>query len=241
MTGMPRGDRGGNGLRMRRVDFASLLLAAALGAPSCVGGGEGRTGQPLAVAPLPMPETSGGMPLAVALGRRRSQRAFDPGALTPAQTGQLLWAAQGITDPLGHRTAPSAGALYPLELYICTGATVAHYQPVDHALAVLSREDRRASLQKAALGQDAVGAAPLLVVVTAVYARSERRYGSRGQRFAQLEAGHAAQNVLLTATSLGLGAVPIGAFDDGGVRAALELPSDRTPLYMIAVGAFPAV
>jgi SagB-type dehydrogenase family enzyme len=191
----------------------------------------------LSVTPLPVPRLEGPLSLEEALRGRRSVRAFTDTALTLDEIGQLLWAAQGITDPRGYRTAPSAGALYPLEVYAVTPEGVFHYEPVNHALVSLSGEDVRGSLAAAALGQQPILDSPLILTITAVFERTEVKYGSeRGPRYVYLEAGHAAQNVLLEAVALGLGAVPIGAFDDAEVMQVLGLPPDHLPLYLIPVG-----
>ena len=189
-----------------------------------------------AVQRLPAPRETGTMSVEEALARRRSIREFRPDALDDATVGQLLWAAQGITDPAGHRTAPSAGALYPLELYVASARGVHWYRPEIHGLELVGRADRRPDLGLAALGQEVVASAPLIIVITAVLERTAARYGDRAERYVALEAGHAAQDVLLQATALGLGAVPVGAFDDSTVRRVLELPGDRLPLYLIPVG-----
>ncbi len=168
--------------------------------------------------------------------RPRSHREFRPQALTEAEISQLLWAAQGITADWGGRTAPSAGGLYPLELHLLTPGAYRHYLPQEHRVELLADEDLRPQASAAALHQPAVRTAALTIVITAVYARTVRKYGTRGRRYVQLEAGHAAQNVLLQAAVLGLAAVPIGAFDDRRLAQALGLPSDRAPLYIIAVG-----
>jgi SagB-type dehydrogenase family enzyme len=154
-----------------------------------------------------------------------------------AELGQLLWAIQGTTHERGFRTAPSAGALYPLEIYLVTEEGIFHYEPERHDLAVMSRDNPSASLYRAALSQEAVRQAPAVFVVTAVYERTAQKYGDeRSPRYVHLEAGHAAQNLLLQAVALNLGAVPIGAFQDEEVQAALELPADHKPLYLIPVG-----
>jgi SagB-type dehydrogenase family enzyme len=176
------------------------------------------------------------MSLEEALAGRRSIRELRADPLDDTAIGQLLWAAQGVTDEAGHRTAPSAGALYPLELYVATATGVSWYRPLTHALELVSRADRRPDLGLAALGQEVVATAPLVIVVTGVVERTAARYGGRAERYVALEAGHAAQDILLEATALGLGAVPVGAFDDATVRRVLELPADRLPLYLIPVG-----
>jgi SagB-type dehydrogenase family enzyme len=189
------------------------------------------------MTPLPPPSLSGGKSLEETLAQRRSVRAFDDEPLELAELGQLLWAAQGVTDERGFRTAPSAGALYPLEIYVATADGIYQYRPDGHQLLVFTRDDARSSLYQAALRQEPVRQAPAVVVVTAVYERTASKYGDeRTLRYVHLEAGHAAQNLLLEAVALGLGAVPIGAFQDEQVQAALQLPADHQPLYLIPVG-----
>ncbi|MGC8838087.1 MAG: SagB/ThcOx family dehydrogenase [Anaerolineae bacterium] len=186
--------------------------------------------------PLPPPRTEGPLSLEEALLKRRSVRAYTDRPLTREEVGQLLWAAQGITREGRYRTAPSAGALYPLELYVADAEGVWHYLPQEHALEPWRAEDRRPRLCPAALSQAAVCRAPAVFVVTGVFARTAQKYGDRATRYVWLEAGHAAQNLLLQAVALGLGAVPIGAFYDEQVQAALNLPPDHAPLYLIPVG-----
>jgi SagB-type dehydrogenase family enzyme len=189
------------------------------------------------IVTLPDAHSRSTMTLDEALTSRRSIREFTSEPIDAELVGHLLWAAQGITSPEGGRTAPSAGALYPLELYAVTSAGIFHYRTVSHDLATLARRDVRADLSRAALGQGAVRDAALVIVVTADYSRTATKYGVvRGERYVLLEAGHAAQNVLLEAAALGLGAVPIGAFDDGAVARVLALPAAHAPIYLIALG-----
>ena len=189
---------------------------------------------------LPPAKTTGAMSVEEALSKRRSVRQFQERALGMEQIGQLAWAAQGITRPeTGFRTAPSAGALYPLELYLLTGEGIFHYVPREHKLVQVSPQDRRGELMGAAFGQRFVGAAPLSMVIAGVYERTRAKYGARAELYVHLEAGHVAQNVHLQAVALGLGSVPVGAFEPGAVAKALGLPSEETPLYIIPVG-YPA-
>lgn len=189
------------------------------------------------VIALPTPQLTGAMSLEETLAQRRSVREFSDEALTLDEIGQLLWAAQGITSPVGQRTAPSAGALYPLEVYIVLRDGVYHYEPAEHQLRLRLRGDVRQALFVAALEQGAVASAPANIVIAAVYARTAIKYGEeRTPRYVHLEAGHAAQNILLQAVALNLGAVPIGAFYDEQVKVALNLPSDHEPVYVIPVG-----
>jgi SagB-type dehydrogenase family enzyme len=183
---------------------------------------------------LPAPQRDGGPSLTHVLATRHSVRTFRSDAIDDEALGQLLWAAQGIND--GHRTAPSAGALYPLTIYVADAQGVWRYVPADHALVRERTDDRRAVIARACFGQDAVSGAPVVLVVTAEVAITARKYGSRADRFAALEAGHATQNVLLTATALGLGAVPIGAFEDAAIAKAVGFPADQTPFYVVPIG-----
>jgi SagB-type dehydrogenase family enzyme len=187
---------------------------------------------------LPAPALQGRISLEETLAQRRSVRQFADRSLTPAELGQLLWAAQGVTHPAGLRTAPSAGARYPLETYVVLPEGVYHYQPQEHRLRLHLAGDQRAALHAVTLRQDAVFQAPAVLVIAAVYGRTAERYGAeRTPRYVHMEVGHAAQNVLLQAVALGLGAVPIGAFYDGDVQRVLALPDDQAPLYLIPVGA----
>jgi SagB-type dehydrogenase family enzyme len=210
------------------VTFALLGVAAASLAPSA---------DQAKPAALPPPHLSGGMPLTEALATRRSTRQFAPTPLTPPQTGQLCWAAQGITDAQhGKRTAPSAGALYPIELFLVTAAGVQHYNPQLHTLEPHLSGDLRPELSRAALSQQTITNAPACFVITAVVERTAVKYGPRAERYCFLEAGHVAQNILLQATALKLGCVPMGAFEDAEVAKVLKLPPDCQPLYLVAVG-----
>ncbi len=185
---------------------------------------------------LSAPTLKGETSLEETLASRHSVRSFTAEALTLAEIGQLLWAAQGITRDWGGRTAPSAGALYPLEVYVATADGLYHYVPQGHKVRVESTADLRQALWRAGLKQSAIRQAPVVFVITAVYARTEGKYGARAERYVKLEAGHAAQNLLLQAVALGLGGVPIGAFYDDQVQSALSLPTDHAPLYLIPVG-----
>lgn len=186
---------------------------------------------------LPAPRHSGPVSLEEAIARRRSIREFSSRVPDDEQIGQLLWAAQGVTDPAhGLRAAPSAGALYPLELYVARPDGVYQYEPQGHALRRVVARDQRQALGHAAMSQEAVLQAPVVISVVGVVSRTATKYGARSGRYVDLEAGHATQNLLLEATALGLAAVPIGAFDDDAVRVALGLAGNVTPLYVVPVG-----
>jgi SagB-type dehydrogenase family enzyme len=189
------------------------------------------------VTALPPPAQTGDTSLEEVLAQRRSVREFSDQPLTETELGQLLWAAQGITSERGLRTAPSAGAIYPLEVYLATSDGVFQYDPQTHSLLVSSHDDARPKLYQAALKQEPIRKAPAVFILTAIYERTAKEYGTqRSTRYVHLEAGHAAQNLLLQAVALDLGAVSIGAFDDQEIRQVLGLSSDYTPLYLIPVG-----
>jgi SagB-type dehydrogenase family enzyme len=185
---------------------------------------------------LPPPRLEGAISLEETLAARRSVRDYTSKTLTWEEIGQLLWSIQGITRDWGARTAPSAGALYPLETYAVTAEGLYHYQPAGHQVTVSPRLGLRQVLWEAGLKQDYIRQAPAVFVIAAVYERTARKYGERAARYVHLEAGHAAENLLLQAVALGLGGVVIGAFYDNKVQAALDLPKDHEPLYLIPVG-----
>lgn len=185
---------------------------------------------------LTKPNQAGSMPLEQAVAVRRSRRKFLTKPVTLEQISQLAWAAQGQDAGSNYRTTPSAGATYPLELFVITGEGMFRYLPAEHALEKLTDQDLRALLTSAAWGQEFIQAAPLTLVFTAEFSRTTGHYGKRGIRYVYMEAGHAAQNVHLQAEALGLGSVAVGAFDDAAVSTVLSLPRNLEPLYMVAIG-----
>ena len=228
------------------VIVATLLLGTGLGLYLSLPRGT----EPAVLAPerfiaLPEPRTQGDVSLEEAISRRRSIRRYARASLALDQVGQLLWAAQGITEPgRGFRAAPSAGATYPLELHLVVGEGaveglapgVYRYLPEGHQLKQRLEGDLRGRLSAAALGQPWVKEAPIAIVITAVYQRTTARYGERGIRYVHLEAGHVGQNIYLQAVALGFGTVAVGAFQDDAVAALLQLPPEEIPLYIFPVG-----
>ncbi len=176
------------------------------------------------------------------LKRRQSVREYSNEPLTRDEVMKLLWAGQGITRPPRYRTAPSAGALYPLELYVVVGNVeglkpgVYKYSPVINDIKLIKEGDVRRSLAAAALVQPWVEQGAIDIVIAAVYQRTKAKYGERGERYVHIEVGHAAQNICLRATALGLGLVTVGAFDDARVAEIVGLAKDEVPLYIIPVG-----
>lgn len=190
---------------------------------------------------LPPPRLVGERSLEACLAARRSQREFSAEPIDDACLGQLLWAAQGALGSNGRRTAPSAGGLNGLEAYVARAEGFFSYDPHDHRLILKRAEDIRGGLSQAAGGQDFLAQAPVVILLIAVEGRIQRRYGRpRGTRYVILEAGHAAQNLLLQAAALDLAAVPVGAFDDAEVERLCGLPDGYAPMYLIPVG-HPAV
>ena len=185
---------------------------------------------------LPKPQLKSDVSVEEAIAGRRSARSYSDREMTPAEIGQILWACQGITDPRGFRAAPSAGALYPLEIYLVKGDGVYRYLPDAHQLKRLSKENIKGNLARAAWGQSFIEEAPVNIIICAVYERVTSRYGKRGIRYTDIEAGHAAENVHLQAVSLGLASVPVGAFDDNAVSKILNLSGREKPIYIIPVG-----
>jgi len=195
------------------------------------------------VTPLPKPRMQSGLSVEEALSSRRSVRSFDAAAkLTLSNVSQLLWAAQGITNDRGFRTAPSAGALFPVEIYMVAGAVTGlapgtyHYDSKLHRLLRVAKGDVRRDLAKASGGQDWMIDAPVVLILAANYDRTARKYGARAARYVQMEIGHASQNVYLQSESLGLGTCLVGAFSDASIKTLLDLPESFAPVGLMPIG-----
>jgi len=192
------------------------------------------------VTKLPPPDTVGQVTVEQALWHRRSVRAFADESLSLKQVGQLLWAAQGPNRGLVGRTAPSAGATYPMEIYLFAGKVkglrpgVYHYSVDGHYLSLMRVGDHRAELAAAALGQGSISSAPAVLVLAADFSRTAQRYAERAPRYVYMEAGHVGENVHLQCEALGLGTVMIGAFQDDRVEKFLG--KGQEPLYIMPVG-----
>ncbi|MGE5107423.1 MAG: SagB/ThcOx family dehydrogenase [Sphingobacteriales bacterium] len=191
---------------------------------------------------LPAPVFKSEISVEEALLKRRSIREYKKEPLELKEISQLLWAAQGITSPYGGRTAPSAGALYPLELYLVSGNNngispgVYHYKPSGHILVRIAIGDKRKLLTSAALMQGAIKKSAAVIVITADYERTTGKYFERGKKYVHMEAGHVAQNIYLQAVSLKIGTVTMGAFTDSLVKEILHLPKNEFPLYLMPIG-----
>lgn len=193
---------------------------------------------------LPTPLKRGGAPLWDVVKRRRSVRRYKPGPLSLQHVSQMLWVSQGITDRKnGLRASPSAGALYPIETYLVAHdvegvpAGLYHYSVKDHALVVVREGDMRKETETAALDQGFAGRAPAVFVMSAVFARSLWKYGERGFRYVYMDAAHAAQNIVITASALNLGSCLIGALYDEECNLLIGVDGEEeSVIYMCAVG-----
>ncbi|XUX01073.1 MAG: SagB/ThcOx family dehydrogenase [Dehalogenimonas sp.] len=192
---------------------------------------------------LPKPSIKGSITVEEAIRTRRSTLEFGDQPLTLDILSRLLWSLQGSSGKQ-LRTAPSAGATYPLEIIAIVGTFGVinlspgsfFYNSLSHGLRAYKSSDLRDRLAKFSLGQQAIATAPVSLVIIADYERTRSRYRNRTERYVHMEAGHAAQNLYLQATALGLGTTAIGAFDDTGVKDVLSIPGDFQPLYIMPVG-----
>lgn len=194
------------------------------------------------IVKLPEPKYESKVSVEKALFERRSIRNYKDEALTLDEVSQLLWAAQGITDRRGFRTAPSAGATYPLEIYVVVGNVTGlsegtyRYKPQHHKLVKVAEGDKRAGLCSACFRQAWVKNGAIVIVFSAVYERTTERYGQKGIRYVDMEAGHAVQNVYLQAVSLNLGTVVVGAFNDGEIKKIMNMTDKEQPMCLMPVG-----
>jgi SagB-type dehydrogenase family enzyme len=186
---------------------------------------------------LSSPRQDGDISLEKAIRIRRSVRAYQNRPVEETSLSQLLWAGQGLRPSSGFRNAPSAGGLHPLEIYTVLSHAIYHYQSRDHSLTLTRSGDLRGPLMHAALDQEFIAQAPLTIVITAVPERTAKKYGKeRAPRYIDIEVGHVAQNLLLQAAALGLGSVPVGAFNDAEVTQILQLPSEIMVRYLLPIG-----
>ena len=197
---------------------------------------------------LPAPKLDGDTSVEKALQSRRSTRQYTDGKITIQQLSQILWSAYGITQPMsnfrgGLRTAPSAGAMFPFEIYVVIGKVdrlkpgIYKYYSEEHKILEILDKDIREDLAAVASNQNMFKNAPITIVYTAIFSKMTERYGSRGaERYVWIDLGHSAQNVYLQATAMGLGTCAVGAFDDAKLKDLLLLPESEQPLYLMPVG-----
>ena len=219
---------------MKRLTILTIILAGF--AIVCLGQYRSRISSRkpvLKIVQLAEPRLTGPVSFEQALARRRSVRQFTNQPLKFAQIGQLAWAGQGITEPQkGLRTAPSAGAIYPIELYFATPEGLFVYRPDQHSLEETLNQDVRGRL-------GAVANAPCDIIVAGSVRKLAAKFRKEAKKYMLLEAGHIAQNIQLQAVCLGLGSVTVGGFDIRSVSKVCKLPKNLEPLYIICVG-YPA-
>ena len=191
------------------------------------------------------PVLDGAVSLERTVHQRRTIRSFESRNLTFRQLSQLLWAAQGITEAGGFkRAAPSAGALYPMDVYGAVGSGcieklepgVFHYEPGTHSISLVKQGDIRTDIARASLQQMWMADAPLTLVITAEYSRIMSKYGQRGVRYAMIEAGHIGQNIFLQSQALALEAGIVGAFEDHAIIRVMGIKKTHEPLLIMPVG-----
>jgi len=194
---------------------------------------------------LPSPSKKGSISLEEAVAQRRSIRDFTPEPISCSQLSQILWAAGGLSDTSSRlRTVPSAGATYPLEIFVVCGKNsieridegIYHYNVDSHSLILHHKGDARLALARAALDESSICQAPVALVICAEYERTLAIYDRRGERYVHMEVGHAGQNIYLQTTALSLATVAIGAFHDEQVRQVLRLDKRYKPLYIMPLG-----
>ncbi len=222
---------------MKRMAILAIILACF----ATPGIGQRRTRiSPQKIIQLTDPNLTGTLTFEAALAKRRSVRQFSSQALKRTQIGQLAWAGQGITDKQrGLRTAPSAGSVYPIELFIATNEGLFIYRPTEHSLQQTSEEDIRGRLARATATPEPVVGAGCAIIVTGSSRKLATRFGAKSRTYLALEAGHVAQNIQLQAVCLGLGSVPVGGLDTAAVRKICRMSRELEPLYVICVG-YPA-
>ena len=205
---------------------------------------------------LPAPYHDGKVSLENALNNRRSIREYSEDSLSISEISQILWAAQGITqkieNPLsywrgeqwmgGLRTAPSAGGLYPIELYIAVGKVkglsqgLYKYNPQQHTIINVLEGDKRVDISNAALKQSCIRRGAVSIIIIGVYKRTSFKYGKRAEQYVQIECGAVCQNIYLQSYALDLGTVFVGAFKDDSLKFTLNIPEDEYPLGIMPIG-----
>lgn len=191
---------------------------------------------------LPQPKTDGQVSLEKSMTLRRSIRSYKNEPVSLQELSQLLWAGQGFTNERGFRTAPSAGATFPIELFVMVNNVeglkkgIYHYQIGEHKLKLIDEREVELDLARASLSQSMISDAGVVIIFTAIFERTTRRYGERGIRYVHNEIGHVSQNIHLQVAALNLGTVVIGAYRDEEVEAILNFGEEYRVLYMMPVG-----
>ena len=220
---------------MKRFAILGIVLICFAGL--CLGQRRSRSRTPQKIVHLTKPKLMGTVSFEEALAKRRSIRLFANKPLEYEQISQLAWAGQGITEKQrGLRTAPSAGEIYPIELYFATEEGLFVYRPAEHSLEQTSDKDIRSSLAAAASMQESVATAGCDIIIAGSARKLTTQFRNKAKTYMLLEAGHVAQNILLQAACLNLGSVPVGGFTAKQVSRACRLPAGFEPVYIICVG-----
>ena len=198
------------------------------------------------VIPLPEPALEGSLPTAKAIAARRSTRDYVQSPMTADELSRLLFLTGGVSaDKYGNarRTAPSSGALYPIEVYAVVHRVdgidpgVYHYAYREHALEQIRAGDFRAAVVDQAIAQEFLGECGVVLFLTMIMQRMRPKYQDRSYRYGLLEAGHLGENAYLAATSMGLGACGVGAFMDDAINEMLGVDGiEEAAVYMLASG-----
>lgn len=241
---------------MKRLLIVLCFLGVGVFATSQEVAIENPVAQEKLIIELPAPSFDGSTSVENALLTRRSERVYLQNAIKFEDLSQILWAAQGVTREIdtvprvfigekwfgGVRTAPSAGALFPIELYIAAGNVenidpgLYKYNALNHTLIKIMDGDKREEVRKAALGQSAVKNGPACIIVAANIGRTEYKYKSRASQYVYIESGAVCQNIYLQCNTLGIGTVLIGAIREDPMKIALGLPDSETPIAVMPIG-----
>jgi SagB-type dehydrogenase family enzyme len=191
---------------------------------------------------LPEPKTTGSISVEETLLKRRSVREYLSEHLSLAEISQLLWSAYGITSEEGFRTAPSAGALFPLKIYLAAvninkleqGFYL--YDSKTHTLELRKTGDYAEPLTAGTFFQDYIGEAAAILIISADYTGPNEKYGDQGKKFTWMDLGHLGQNVHLQAVSLDIGTVAVAAVRPDEIEKLLDLPGGEEVLYLMPLG-----
>jgi SagB-type dehydrogenase family enzyme len=222
--------------------LASIVITVAAATPAWAGPWgtalPDEVGRPVA---LPDPDTSGGPAMHQVMATRHSERHYTEESITLQELSQLLWAAQGVTHGKGYRTVPSAGAKFPIEIYVIADRVegldpgLYHYRVGEHRLGMVRSLANSVELQQSMPYQGSIGRAAVNLILLGVVWRVEEKYGpERSERYVVVEGGAVMEHLSLEAEALGLGSVCIGGYDDAAVQAFVG--TDTLPIAIVSVG-----
>lgn len=191
---------------------------------------------------LPKPKLTSTMAVEEALAERRSRRVYSEEPVTVAELSQMLWAGQGITDPVGNkRTAPSARSVYFFTIFVVVRDVeglepgLYEYLPVEHALGDMQMPTAGDALAESGVQEGAVKA-PVVFLLSSAYGKGAESMKAGAKSSALLEGGHIGQNLYLQAESLQMATVAMAGFDSAKVGSALKLDPAETVVYIYPFG-----